>query len=891
MLRRAERSNTLANRLMDRYSRTGASDDLEEAIQIVRRVLERTSTQAPTDRARWMSNLGSWLWNRYQKTGVVADLEQAIQIDEQAVSLISENDPDQILGSLLNHLAARLVDRYLRTGAIADLERSIQILRKALRMNSADPIDRVMILHNLGNALRDRWYRTGTAANLDESIQTTRKSVELAPENYSDQVHQLSNLAVALGCRYSDTQAGEDLDEAIQALQKAISMTAEGHPDRSSLLMNLGLQYNIRFYIHGVIGDLEEGIRLTRQAVNTVPEDHPDRAVRARSLAYLLVTRHARLHESIDVEEAIMHLQRALGQSNSPIIHRVLAGRRLVQIHLNKRQWHQAYEHSNTALRLIPRLTMRSLEISDKQHLISQIVGLACDSTAAALQNREAPLIALNMLEEGRGVLAASIQELRIELSDLQQSHPELADQFICLRDDLEHPVVQHSFLKDEIMGISLRGNGQIQRYDAGKKLDELIDKIRNQPNFERFLLPPNEMEMQVAAKCGPVVVINVSPCRCDALLIESHKTRAVALPYLSPDDIRRKTEKGNLSSSCILEWLWDVVANPILDALGFTGPPPNGVWPHIWWVPTGPLTKLPLHAAGYHGMNTNQTVLDRIMSSYSSSVKAIINGRRPRVSEPAQLASPYVLTVAMQETPKQDTLPSAKEEVATLYGFWRSMALDIVEPERNKLAVVSYLPNSKIFHFAGHGHTDKSDPSKSKLLLEDWESNGLTVADFWKMNFHERSPFLAYLSACGTGEIRDQNLFDENIHLISACQLAGFRHVIGTLWHVDDEICVDMAKIVYKEIKDGQMTDESVCHGLHQASRQLRDRWLKQPANRERIGELARQSSETWAKNEAETTGKEGRDEGFIDLTRDADLDDEETGPANWVPYVHYGV
>lgn len=70
----------------------------------------------------------------------------------------------------------------------------------------------------------------------------------------------------------------------------------------------------------------------------------------------------------------------------------------------------------------------------------------------------------------------------------------------------------------------------------------------------------------------------------------------------------------------------------------------------------------------------------------------------------------------------------------------------------------------------------------------------------------------------------------DESIHLTGGCQLDGFRHVIGTLWNVIDEACVNMAQIVYEGMSAGGMTDESVCRGLHDASRAPRDRWLKIP-------------------------------------------------------------
>src|SRR5204862_4726976 len=133
---------------------------------------------------------------------------------------------------------------------------------------------------------------------------------------------------------------------------------------------------------------------------------------------------------------------------------------------------------------------------------------------------------------------------------------------------------------------------------------------------------------------------------------------------------------------------------------------------------------------------------------------------------------------------------------------------------------VMDHLPNCKIFHFAGHGLTDNVDPSHSCLLLE--ENDRLTVAILLEMNLRERSPFLAYLSACGTGQIKDERFVDESIHLISACQLAGFRHVIGTLWEVNDEACVDISRSVDEEVRRRSIADESVGGGPHIATSEL---------------------------------------------------------------------
>lgn len=180
-----------------------------------------------------------------------------------------------------------------------------------------------------------------------------------------------------------------------------------------------------------------------------------------------------------------------------------------------------------------------------------------------------------------------------------------------------------------------------------------------------------------------------------------------------------------------------------------------------------------------------------------------------------------------MQDTPgTTNSLPFATAEVYGVRSICKSMGINVVEPGRHKQAVTSRLPHCRLFHFAGHGHTNTADPSHSMLLLDDWESEPLTVATLLEISLRENPPFLAYLSACGTGQVRDERFMDESIHLISACQLAGFRHVIGTMWKVNDELCVEMARITYEKMRDKGMTDESVCLGLHCASRELRDRW-----------------------------------------------------------------
>ena len=96
-------------------------------------------------------------------------------------------------------------------------------------------------------------------------------------------------------------------------------------------------------------------------------------------------------------------------------------------------------------------------------------------------------------------------------------------------------------------------------------------------------------------------------------------------------------------------------------------------------------------------------------------------------------------------------------------------------------------------------------------------------MGDLRDRRLQEKSPFLAYLSACSTGANDATELADEGVHLVSAFQLAGFRHVIGTLWEVSYMHFVDVARVFYETIRDEGMTDTTVCRGLLRAIRALR--------------------------------------------------------------------
>jgi CHAT domain-containing protein len=291
------------------------------------------------------------------------------------------------------------------------------------------------------------------------------------------------------------------------------------------------------------------------------------------------------------------------------------------------------------------------------------------------------------------------------------------------------------------------------------------------------------------------------------------------------------------------LEWLWNAVAAPVLDHLGHDAPPPPGrPWPRVWWCPTGPLTLLPLHAAGYHDLDdepAGRTVLDRVVSSYTPTLDALIRTRQPPAGHTA--TTQRLLLVAMPHTPaspgvdRLPDLPGVDAEARVVEQFLHDQHAPAptvrIGHQATQEAILADLPGHAYVHFACHGGQRLDQPSASALYLH----NGpLTVVDVARLRLAHAE--LAFLSACQTA-IGGIELLDESIHLAAALQLAGYRHVIGTLWTIADQPSPEITHNVYRKLarpaggNTGTRFDlTDTAHALHAAVRRLREDYPGKP-------------------------------------------------------------
>ncbi len=317
------------------------------------------------------------------------------------------------------------------------------------------------------------------------------------------------------------------------------------------------------------------------------------------------------------------------------------------------------------------------------------------------------------------------------------------------------------------------------------------------------------------------MITINLDRWRCDALVLHKGEAQLVPLPRLHVTELveqagafqaaiaalsTRPTGEGALAIG--------VARRVVLDTLGCAEHlETDRPWPRLWWSPTGPLNFLPLHAAGHHE-TAGASVLDRVISSYTPTLRALLHSRSRRVPSLHCTA----LAVAMPETPGHAALPATVRE-ATAFAAGLTGPASLIGLAATRAAVCSALPGATLAHFACHASSDPTDPSASHLLLHD---GPLNVTEISRLQLDGAE--LAYLSACATAR-GSTVLADEAIHMASAFQLAGYAQAIGTLWEVSDDIAARTAANFHHEL--AQTINDSIrkagALALHTVTRRMR--------------------------------------------------------------------
>ncbi|MCJ1279675.1 hypothetical protein MMC21_007499 [Puttea exsequens] len=181
-----------------------------------------------------------------------------------------------------------------------------------------------------------------------------------------------------------------------------------------------------------------------------------------------------------------------------------------------------------------------------------------------------------------------------------------------------------------------------------------------------------------------------------------------------------------------------------------------------------------------------------------------------------------------MPKTPGQIPLPGVEREAEIIQNTLREIISVKVHELPPVKDVIEDLPLYNSVHFACHGYSDPQSPFRSGLMLcgvepekgfdKNIRNSTLTVDTVSSIDT-ERS-LLAFLSACCTAENASSTLIDEGIHLASGFQLAGYPHVIASLWEADDDLSVAVAGKFYRILfAESEISGhEKIAYALHDA-------------------------------------------------------------------------
>ncbi|KZV76179.1 hypothetical protein PENSPDRAFT_474000 [Peniophora sp. CONT] len=861
---KSSRLTNLVASLHDRFKRHGQVTHLERAIDVAELALVLTPDEHPDKHMR-LFNLSLMVQERYNLRGELEDLERAINAQRLALELTPDGHPHK--PDLLSHLAISLVLRFKRHDELYDIERAINYHRRAVELTFDGHPSKILRLYNLGLALCHRYNRHGELQDLEQAIDAEELAINLTPDDHPLKAAKLCYLAVSLMTRHRIHGDADDLGRAISVGQLALDLTPDGHPEMSDRHATLATLLSDRYHYQGQLEDLERSNFFHRQAVKHTPEGHFDKARRLYNLGLSFQDLFQALPSKSRFDAAVDCLMEAAMQSLSNPTARLDSAQQCLSLLSEHPDFGSAesllHAHSHI-IQILPEIAWLGHSVDRRFKESAKLGSLMNDATSAVLKSRSR-YQAIEWMESGRSLVWSQISSLRTPLDEnLTKEHPDLASSLNEVlgelrrlshslshrpqrSDGIPHPVHLNNTTLD-FPGIPTAADSHqelVVRYES------LLKKIRSHEGFANFMRSPGIKSLLplIEHLDGPVVFINVHASACDALaLLPNGAIKHVPLPDFTESRARnlrsawmrclhssdrrvravvthdsRVLRGGTTMFGLVLGRLWTWIVQPILEALEFIDNTSSDRLPHITWCPTGPLTQLPLHAAGIYDITQTDRprIFDFVVSSYTPSLAALL---RSRESLSTHSSSSDVLVVAQPATPGLSPLPGTHDECARIQKLLP--ASNFLKHEQATMTdTLSVISHSPCLHLACHGVQDKSNPTQSAFALYDGRLTLSMLMDTMSDNAE-----LAFLSACETA-VGDEKIPEESAHLAAGMLAVGFKGVIATMWSIGDADAPIIVEAYYRKLLELRSSDDmapgytGAAYALHDAVKVLRDR------------------------------------------------------------------
>jgi CHAT domain-containing protein len=727
----------------------------------------------------------------------------------------------------------------MRQKQIRDIDRAIELVSEAIACGGFDEAFSLVYTKQLSSCLEQRYRVSKNVRDLDLAIQMGRDV--LGKSMHVPRLFSYTFVVKILIC---------------EILEKANT----SNPLRDRWNMDLGVMLDRRFQCTTDVKEreayLSEALSNQEESVNKLTANHPDFVWYLCTLGIYrvhlndLLPENERNQRKSNYLSAISAYQQGFKQLYATPYSRIRCGMLAGSCYIALKDWAPASKILSDSIQMFQRISPLALDENDRQHRLSGLTGMSTDACIAYIMMGD-PEAGIEILEAGRGIMSNIVMRQQDELLGLKGVSSSLHSQYIALRHSLSLPLPTKNLQGQDAVAIRIQDQ---------LKFEEIEESIRQLPGLEKFNKNISSQQIQQLADRGPLVSFCVDDNRAFAIIITKDVIEALPLPELLRDDIRKMIPlvigdtrlslwkptlraKANTKMRRLLAWLWDTAIKPVLSHLKLLQDGTQPFQPRLWWVTSGTLGLMPLHAAGKGSKEPLENTYTHIVSSYASTFSALAFARKcqSRVFS-KRSGAPNVTLVTMPRTPARSPLATEAEAQAIRDAFKSSMfdysgLFELCQPMAEEVQRRVRGCNIDIFHYSGHAEADLEDPSKSALLFgsdpDALAPDPLPIDRLRKYDgvasFESQTSQLAYLSACCTAQQNELKLLDENIHLAAIFQAMGFPAVIGTLWEADDKAAAFIAKAFYENLiemsnasqeADGNVAREDhVVRALHAAT------------------------------------------------------------------------
>lgn len=821
----------LANTADRWFYASGDLESLDSTIGAVRHEIDLLESEVATGRDPnaidivLLLNAGNLLSQRYTAVGDRAALDHAVAYSRLGMRWAPYGENNFQLRA---NLAAQLSKRASLTGSAADLDEAIKVGRRLLEEGPDDHPSRHEWLSNHARHLIQEITATGETDAMDKALALAEQAVSVMPPGVASASRTLEAVVDAFLAASQHSANADGLTKAISYAHEALSVSPPGSPERARKLARLAVAHAARHEKEGRLSDLEEAVKFSSQASDDEQSISSERASQAYNVA---VYAYRLAQESADdawLDIVLTWTQRARELGPDPQVKFDAEVLKAHALELSERP-DAALLSYESAISMLPALTWRGLDPAARTSALfgrGEVVARAVDLAVHAGDSE----LALRLVEDGRQILWKQDIEFMSDLSHLDSVAPSLARQIADTRNQIR--ALEDKFDSatwNPVFGLDQEG----VRRRLWNEWDQLMAEVRDIGATQGVFEESHPVDLLEAIGRRTCIIVVPGDEHGHALVLSSSTIAPIMLPLLTITNTGRrrrqladilqglehlgKPESLNVAKRGMLDllsWQWEAIVQPVYAHIDEANPEMRaaGSELRLWWCLTGMSTGLPVHATR---LPDHRYLFEVCVSSQTGSITDLARAAASDVETVGRMS-----LVSAARAPGEDPLEFADEEVKTIAGRLPSeMLLDA-----SRQVAMTAFARAEGVHVACHGSPQRYG-SAPELLMADGPLQMAQIA----RSVNAKASW-AYVSACSTAEPA-YGIEDEGLTIASAFQVAGYKHVIGTLWSINDSLAVYFASLFYEHaIVDGRLSPERAAGALAAVTARIANEYPEYP-------------------------------------------------------------